>query len=163
VNSLNKVLDVGCGKNKDYPHSTPKGTVNCDVRKPLNKLKNFVQCDAQYLPFKDNVFDLVYSSHVIEHVDDAFLMLKELIRVSGNKVEVYTPHRMLRMKDKEHKCHFTKTWFDKALNYLNISAYEISISKYYHLPHTYISLVRLPYEIKVKIIVDRSATSKNRL
>jgi ubiquinone/menaquinone biosynthesis C-methylase UbiE len=50
--------------------------------------------DARYLPFENNIFDIVYSSHCIEHiqwyqVEDT---IKEWARVlkSGGKLEVWT-------------------------------------------------------------------------
>jgi SAM-dependent methyltransferase len=45
------------------------------------------------LPFRDNVADYIYSGHVIEHVDDPFLLLSEINRIlkpAGN-VEVRYP------------------------------------------------------------------------
>jgi SAM-dependent methyltransferase len=96
------VLDVGCG-------SKPKGSVNVDFfRYGFNMqegdqkkgefldpklIKNFVLADACHLPFKDNCFSLVFSSHVIEHVADPVLMFKEMSRVSCRKVVVRCPHR----------------------------------------------------------------------
>ena len=50
-------LDVGCGEKKN-------GDIGVDVRKTA--LVDIL-ADAQMLPFKDEVFDQVYSSAVIEH------------------------------------------------------------------------------------------------
>lgn len=41
-----------------------------------------VAADGQYLPFADKAFDYVICSHVLEHIDDAELFLKELMRVA---------------------------------------------------------------------------------
>lgn len=41
----------------------------------------FVGCSAESLPFPDQYFDLVYSSHVLEHVPDQNKALKEIFRV----------------------------------------------------------------------------------
>ena len=85
------ILDVGCGV---FPH----GTVNCDCHikdvghrgkeATINPktIRNFVLCDGQYLPFKNNCFNLVYSSQVIEHVDNPELFLRELVRVSNSRI-----------------------------------------------------------------------------
>jgi len=72
---------------------------------------------AQYLPFKNDSFNLVYSDSVIEHVDDPFLMLEEMIRVSAQKIEVHAPHRFYFRKwkaRKVHKHYFVKSWFAKV-------------------------------------------------
>lgn len=38
-------------------------------------------CDGEYLPFKDNLFDIVYSSNVLEHIQDKSKALDEMKRV----------------------------------------------------------------------------------
>lgn len=77
------MLDVGCG-------DSSKGSVNCDIVKHV--AQNFILCDAQYLPFKNNSFSTVYSSHVVEHVEDPKLMVEELLRVAIKRVIIKTPH-----------------------------------------------------------------------
>lgn len=39
------------------------------------------QASAENIPFEDKLFDTVYSSHVLEHVDDELQVLKEMERV----------------------------------------------------------------------------------
>lgn len=89
-------LDVGCG-------TEPKGDVNVDFFKrgfnpqtgdqihgefmsPL-KIQNFILADAEWLPFKDDCFDVVFSSHVMEHVQNPLLMLREMCSVAKRKVK----------------------------------------------------------------------------
>jgi hypothetical protein len=97
------VLDCGCG-------SRPRGDVNVDFFKGgwnrqeadqdkgefvnPKKISNYVVASAEYLPFREGVFDLVYSSHTIEHVPEPFRMFRELVRVSKRKVVVKCPHRL---------------------------------------------------------------------
>lgn len=115
-----KVLDVGCGANRTNPKSVPQGTVNCDIQKPIRKVQNFVLCDAQHLPFVDKAFRKVFSSHVIEHVDNPFLMLKECLRVANKTVIIKTPFTLQPLRNfgnetpNQHRCHFNKRWFIKA-------------------------------------------------
>jgi ubiquinone/menaquinone biosynthesis C-methylase UbiE len=51
--------------------------------------------DALKLPFKDAAFDLVFSWHVIEHVENADTMLSEFNRVirSGGSLVIGTPNK----------------------------------------------------------------------
>lgn len=119
-------LDVGCG---EYP----KGDVNCDLftsdighwtgknqMRVLNtkKIPNFVVCDSQHLPFQSGTFDLVYCSHVIEHVAQPFLLFKELYRVSKRKIVIKCPHRlgerMFLPKNPFHLNFFKTSWFGVA-------------------------------------------------
>ena len=109
-------LDVGCG-NRSIAE------FNLDLSKPSVNHENFILGDAQYLPFKDNIFHKVYCYHVIEHVYDPYKLLEELIRVSRSIVEIRCPYRISGYaKNREHIHYFSKTWFkwilsSKGLNY----------------------------------------------
>jgi len=148
-------LDVGCGPN-------PRGDVNCDCFKdytpewnPTKKVKikgeNFVCCSGEYLPFQNEVFDLVVSIHVIEHTIQPHLFLKEMLRVSKSKVLLRCPHRFGSLaKMSYHRTYFNCQWFRNELRGLNA---EVSISKYRKgFPSDYCNLLRLPEEIIVKVI-----------
>jgi predicted SAM-dependent methyltransferase len=52
-----------------------------------------VRADIQALPFGDDEFDFISCDHVLEHVDDYMLALKELYRVAkpGGCVEITVP------------------------------------------------------------------------
>ena len=74
-----KILDIGCG------YSANKyATTICDVQDLSNfyKDRNFVILENNDLPFDDNHFDFVISSHVMEHVKDLEHFIKEIQRVS---------------------------------------------------------------------------------
>ena len=76
-----KILDIGCGYN-----ANKYANVVCDVQNltELYKDKTFIQLTEKNLPFKDNEFDYVISSHVMEHVEDLVFFIKELERISSN-------------------------------------------------------------------------------
>tara|TARA_B100000575_G_C23055076_1_gene607372 strand:+ start:599 stop:1234 length:636 start_codon:yes stop_codon:yes gene_type:complete len=73
------ILDIGCGHT---PNEYAK-TI-CDVQdlSSIYKDKNFVKLEGKILPFKDNEFDFVIASHVMEHVSDLKFFIGELERVS---------------------------------------------------------------------------------
>jgi ubiquinone/menaquinone biosynthesis C-methylase UbiE len=77
-----KVLDVGCGnkpyKNLFIPYAT--SYVGCDIIQSSEQCVDVV-CPATKLAFEDSVFDTVFSSQVIEHVEDTHAMISELNRV----------------------------------------------------------------------------------
>ncbi len=61
-----------------------------------NKLSPDIIVDAkgEALPFVDNLFDICYSSNVLEHVDDPNKVLSEMIRVTkpGGIIQVVVPN-----------------------------------------------------------------------
>jgi 2-polyprenyl-3-methyl-5-hydroxy-6-metoxy-1,4-benzoquinol methylase len=77
-----KLLDIGCG-NKPYEELfTGKidSYTGCDVvQSSLQRVD--VICEATTLDFDTEQFDTVFSTQVIEHVQDPFAMLKEAHRV----------------------------------------------------------------------------------
>lgn len=70
------VLDVGCG-------DRPKGDVNLDLFY-YGKWKNFIMGEAHHLPFKNGVFQKVYSKNCVEHLEDPLKFFQEAKRVLGN-------------------------------------------------------------------------------
>ena len=75
-----KILDVGCNRDAIPYAQTVADTV--DFSK-FYKTKKFVLIKNKRLPFKNNSFDFVYASHVIEHVEDVSFFIRELQRISN--------------------------------------------------------------------------------
>jgi ubiquinone/menaquinone biosynthesis C-methylase UbiE len=73
------ILDIGCG----YTANKYSKVVS-DVQdlSTFYKDKKFVRILEKKLPFKDNEFDFVITSHVIEHVEDFQFFIKEIERIS---------------------------------------------------------------------------------
>lgn len=51
--------------------------ITADIESPLAKVK----MDIHEIPFEDNTFDVVFCNHVLEHVNDDLLAMKEMRRV----------------------------------------------------------------------------------
>ena len=73
------VLDIGCGYS-----ANEHATTICDVQdlSDFYKEKNFIKLENNKLPFKNDQFDFVIASHVMEHVNDIKFFIDELKRVS---------------------------------------------------------------------------------
>ena len=118
-NNLNwKILDVGCGYT-----AHENATVICDVQDLASfyKDKNFVKLDGNVLPFKDNEFDFVIASHVIEHVKDVKTFINELSRISSKgyiELPTILEDNLVFENKKDHIWHME---FDDVDNKLNIS------------------------------------------
>jgi predicted SAM-dependent methyltransferase len=79
-------LNIGCG------HRPMQDAINLDYDELCypDVLRNI----EEGLPFDDNKFEYVYTSHLIEHVKDVFFFMYEIWRVSKNKakVEIIAPY-----------------------------------------------------------------------
>jgi len=73
------VLDIGCGYS-----ANEYASVIADVQDFSNfyKEKKFIKITNKQLPFKDNEFDFIIASHVIEHVEDFQYFIREIERVA---------------------------------------------------------------------------------
>ena len=86
------ILDIGCGDEKvcaeavGIDYLTKGASFSCDLSHP-----------EALRVFNDNVADVVFSSHFLEHVHDYKGMLKHFMRICkpGGHVILYLPHRDL--------------------------------------------------------------------
>lgn len=73
-------LNLGCGKNYK------EGFVNLDSNRAV---KVDVYADIEKgLPFKDNTFDYIYASHILEHINNLTGLMQEISRVCKNKAKI---------------------------------------------------------------------------
>jgi ubiquinone/menaquinone biosynthesis C-methylase UbiE len=161
-------LDVGCG-------AAPKGDVNCDLfitdvcdhragasfSLQIKSIPNFVLCSAEYLPFKNDCFDEVFSAQVIEHLKNPFAFMRELKRIckSHGLITIETVHRygeairgMISKRNREwHKVHhiskFNTKWFNAAASALKLSERSSYVLSYSYFPNTYMRIFQFPFEI----------------
>ena len=118
VNSDWQILDIGCGYN-----ANKFATVICDIQDLSNYYlnKKFIQLREKKLPFKDNEFDFVVASHVMEHVEDVQFFIKELERVSKKgyiELPTILEDNLVFENKKDHLWHMD---FDDVENQLLIS------------------------------------------
>ena len=117
-NSSWNILDVGCGYT-----AHKNATVVCDVQdlSKIYKEKHFVKLTSNILPFKDKEFDFVIASHVIEHVKDVEVFIKELQRVSTKgyiELPTILEDNLVFENKKDHLWHIE---FDDDKNQLIVS------------------------------------------
>ncbi len=77
-----RVLDIGCG-NKPYEgmfQGIAKEYVGCDVVQS-DQSRVDVICEATKIPLPDSSFDTVFSTQVIEHVEDHQALVREAFRL----------------------------------------------------------------------------------
>jgi len=117
-------VDIGCGRGRllDGLASRAKRSIGVDISKAgiwtgqeRSKKVFFITGDALRLPVRDDTCDLCLCVHVIEHVEEYNLLLKEIFRImrSGGRAVFITPNRkwsrfgLSFLKDKTHVKEFT--------------------------------------------------------
>ena len=99
-----KVLDAGCGEGVLSIMMAKKGAVvtGCDLSNPnIERCRTFARennvdvdflvGDAENLPFPNDSFDLVVSSHVLEHLPDFDKGMQEIMSVSKKRAIIAIP------------------------------------------------------------------------
>ena len=76
-----KILDIGCIL-AAVEYAQTVADIEDFSKFYHEKNKKFILIQNKTLPFKDNEFDIVYASHVIEHIDDVSFFISELKRIS---------------------------------------------------------------------------------
>lgn len=124
------ILDIGCG-------TSPHGNVNLDILITTHekekyikfkKIDNFIIGDCCNLPLRKELFNIVYASHVLEHLIRPDLGLEEMKRVSNNKVIIRVPNNPVNVEWIRHYFTWSKTslnnylslFFDRVIVYLYI-------------------------------------------
>jgi len=84
-----QILDVGCGTGRYAKRFEDLGAhiVGIDVSikmiriaKTKTKMTSYIVADASHLPFKDNIFHIVLSALVLNHIKNLSLFLTEMLR-----------------------------------------------------------------------------------
>lgn len=164
-------LDVGCGHRAEGDVNVDPYTETSFHRFHEGKdhackywlIPNFVKADGQYLPFQDGTFDYVYCGSVMEHVPNPYLLLKELIRVSNDRVTLIVPHRFSHVaKMPCHFHYFNNRWFEQVLSNMPEVYHWTVENDWRGLPFNLMPLIRLPDLLTVKIRVGKTIPQRMR-
>ncbi len=113
-------LDVGSGKLKsihvgEHKFLNEKETIHLDIEK--HAYHNDIQGTVYNLPFKDKMFEVVYLRHVLEHLENPILALKELKRV-GKVIIIQVPNASYFKFKMEHEEHLFSWNYSTLTNLL---------------------------------------------
>jgi ubiquinone/menaquinone biosynthesis C-methylase UbiE len=148
--------------------------IGIDIRR---NFKPDVLCDAQNLPFKDEVFDVVTASEVLEHLPNALKALQEWWRVlkTHGKLYLTTPndawipvivHIARRKKMSLHPEHFQSFNYRKLewlVQYVGFDVLQIDFFTRYlqkgimpRLAYTFRKLIPSISEANIKLIAVKT-------
>ena len=158
-NSNWKILDIGCGYT-----ANKNATVIADIQDftSFYKGRKFIKIDGKKLPFSDNEFDFVISSHVIEHIKDFEFFIKELERIS-TKGYIELPTRLgdnlVFENKKDHIWWFT---YDDVNNQIIASKknqlidpfISVAMGKYFEKIFRESLVLELAWEDKIDYVID---------
>ncbi len=122
-----RVLDVGCGRDK-----TP-GAIGLDIN-PRSDAD--VRCDLNQLPypFRDNTFDAIVCTSVLEHLDDFVGVMEELHRIArpGALLRIVVPFFASHWShtDPTHRRVFATHSFDYFDERAALHKYKYSDARY---------------------------------
>jgi ubiquinone/menaquinone biosynthesis C-methylase UbiE len=132
-----KILDVGCNIGEMFGDRATNVDIHSleDKRKesgnPNLIIPNFVQADANKLPFPDQSYDTVILAEILEHMDDPVATLNEAQRV-GKLILISVPNEFQWSEDKKPFTHYDhKTNFDEQKIYDLIKNSGLILIAYY--------------------------------
>ena len=100
------ILNVGCGHD-DLAQQLRGKVACCDLSESAIEYQRdhafdvFI-CSATQIPKPDASFDCVFSSHLIEHLEEPFQAIREFCRVASRSVFVICPHDEYLNEHEEH-------------------------------------------------------------
>ena len=118
------ILEVGCSPAAEIHHLEEVhfrvgiDPLACEWKHLYRNGTNHIQGMGEYLPFKDETFDIVLCLNVLDHVQSPILTLKEIKRVLKEEsvlilwLQTYTTLKIIRggllnQIDRPHPYHFT--------------------------------------------------------
>jgi ubiquinone/menaquinone biosynthesis C-methylase UbiE len=111
-----KILDIGCGPEiSKYKSNNPKDKVIGLDKFHVSGADVIADLECT-LPFKDNSFDVVNASHVLEHIENFFELLSEIYRIlkPNGTLKIKAPYFSSphAFTNPTHKRFFTYTTFE---------------------------------------------------
>ena len=146
IKKEDRLLEVGCGRGDFLKGFKDSGLNVCglDYERPLSQVMlkdievRYANLENEPFPFDNDVFDVVFSKSVIEHIFKPENFMKESYRVlkPGGRIVLMTPDWISQMKiffdDYTHRQPYAVAGVKDALNIFGFT--EVSSELFYQLP-----------------------------
>ena len=153
INPFN-ILDVGCGTGyiTEKISSYGKPVTGCDVsferiitaeKYCKNKPVSFIQNDKNFLPFKNNSFDLIVCLEVLEHVKEYENLLEEIKRTLKDYLIISVPNEPFFRMANFLRGKNVKRWGNDIdhINFFNKKSLKNLLEKYFIIDKIFTSTV----------------------
>lgn len=154
----NRILDAGAGEGFTIARLQNEGIGRevegveyskeaIDLGKKHHPNAKIIQGDIHHLPYKDNSFDTVLCTEVLEHVVEPEKALQEMIRVSSKYIVLTVPHEPLFMAGNFVRGKNMARWGNdiEHINHWSFFGFRRMVVKYAHVrthfPLTFWTLV----------------------
>lgn len=123
-NDKDTILDVGCGSLRDAFHRC-LGSRYKGLDLPERPDPKDYEGNAEALPFPDDSFDMVTAWSVLEHLENPFIALLEMVRVARKTILVSTDYTE---RDKNQSDNHMYCWTQKIFNqFLSRPGFKIKV------------------------------------
>lgn len=142
-----KILDIGCGKHKYHTSGTT--TIGLDI---INYECVDVVHDLEKLPlpFENEEFDMVYASHILEHIHNIKGLMKELIRVLKSEGILYiiAPHHTNpQSKHYDHRSYWSSLSFSEPIHqHFDVEGVHLNLIQPFKFLSHFFSKLKYVYE-----------------
>ncbi len=154
----NRILEIGCGNGRDIKHIIGDRNIifGIDISESAYYAQRryeqagnvcIIRCDVNNLPFASDTFDLIYSDHVLQHIDNlenCFNEVKRVIRKSGKFIfnlysrennfvmtKIIEPLKKSILSKLPFKAVFYISNAPAVLLYISIKAIYMPLNKYF--------------------------------
>jgi ubiquinone/menaquinone biosynthesis C-methylase UbiE len=103
------LIDIGCGNGFFLRQVKSNGLdlFGCDIADTRRvRDYNFLRCSIAHLPFKDKQFDIVTSSHTLEHIVNPEKAISELKRITRRQLIITVPCQRYYFYTLDEHIHF---------------------------------------------------------
>lgn len=116
IGKCKSVVELGCGLSPFLSKVNAKEKIGIDFSpktiesaKELYSDVKYILSDCKKTPLKDKSVNVSVAGEVIEHLEEPYLLLKEMERITKDLIVISTP--ILEFEDPEHLWQFDEEWF----------------------------------------------------